>query len=71
MPNKSNNIVREYQADGSFIDRPMTAEEAAKEKADYDNWLIEQEAIEAKKVARLAVMEKLGLTVEDLQALGL
>jgi phosphopantetheinyl transferase (holo-ACP synthase) len=36
MSNNANLTIREYQEDGSFIDRPMTAEEIAQNQADAE-----------------------------------
>ena len=66
--------VRIYTSEGEFIDREMTDAEyqdylqiAARDKAKFD---IEAEAA-AKKVAAEAKLAALGLTAEDLKALGL
>ena len=67
-------IVRIYTAPGEFIDREMNDAEFAQyqiDEADYQAKEAEADAkAEAKAVAQ-AKLAALGLTVEDLQALGL
>jgi hypothetical protein len=65
----TNPTIREYQEDGTYIDRPMTADEIAQNEKDHANWLLEQKAIEDKNAARLAVIEKLGLTPAEIDVL--
>jgi len=65
----TNSMIREYQEDGTFIDRPMTADEMAQNEKDHANWMLEQEAINQKQQAREAVLAKLGLTSEEAAAL--
>ena len=56
-----------------FIDcEPITKKQYTDGFAQYDNWKAEQNAAKvAAKSAAQAKLEALGLTVEDLQALGL
>lgn len=57
-----------------IVDREMTNAEYAIHEADQAKWLIKQSEIKAKAEAKTAAQAKLaalGLTVEDLQALGL
>jgi len=64
-------IVREYQSDGTFIDRPMILEEIKQNEKDYAEWLFKKETAEAARAAAEAKLAVLGLTTEDLKALGL
>ena len=51
---------------------PITKEEWETGFAEYDAWKAEQEAqVAAKRATALAKLEALGLTVDDLEALGL
>jgi hypothetical protein len=66
--------VRIYTTADEFIDREMTDEEFAQHKIDRAEGQAELDKIEARAQAKLvaqAKLETLGLTVEDLQALGL
>ena len=67
-------IVRIYTAPGEFIDREMNDDEFAQyeiDQAEAETKAAEADAkAEAKAVAQ-AKLAALGLTVEDLQALGL
>lgn len=70
----TNPIHRIYQEDGTFIDRPFTEDELAqalKDKAEADALIQANAEQAAKKAAALAKLEALGLTVSDLEALGL
>jgi len=67
-------IHRIYQADGTYIDRPYTEEEieqAVKDKEDADAKIQANIEFEAKKAAAQAKLAALGLTADDLKALGL
>ena len=67
-------LIRIYTAPNEFIDREMNAEEFAQYKEDQAKWAIEKAEAETKAEAKAAAQSKLaalGLTVEDLQALGL
>jgi hypothetical protein len=69
MPKTTTLKVREYQEDGSHIDRDMTEAELAQVAIDAENAAKEEEAkavIEAKKQEVLA---RLGLTADDVAAL--
>jgi hypothetical protein len=69
MPTQEMPTVRQYQEDGTFIDRPMTAEEIAQAEKDHANWLIEKEAIEAAALAKAALLVKLGITADEAKLL--
>ena len=61
-------------ADGEEITRDANAEELAQFKIDADNALVEKAQAEAKAQAKAAAEGKLaalGLTTDDLRALGL
>ena len=67
-------IVRIYTSNGEFIDREMNAQEFAQYKIDQAEFAAEKAKAEARAEAKTAAQTKLaalGLTVEDLQALGL
>lgn len=67
------NVV-EIFADGKKIERDFTEQELAqieKDKADELDRLAKIEQLTATKVAAHAKLAALGLTVDDLQALGL
>jgi len=67
-------MVRIYTGDGEFIDREMNAEEFAQYKLDVAARTAEKEAEEAKVQAKATAEGKLaalGLTTNDLRALGL
>jgi hypothetical protein len=66
--------IRIYTSDDEFIDREMTQEEFAQYKIDNANADAVKAEVEAKAQAKAAAQAKLaalGLTVQDLQALGL
>jgi hypothetical protein len=71
-------IIRIYQGDGEFIDREMTNDEFKQYQKDQEsataNEAAEQAKAEAKAQAKAAAEGKLaalGLTTDDLRALGL
>ena len=61
--------VREYQEDGSFVDRDMTAAELAQAEIDAENAANEEAAKAAKEAAKQEALSKLGLTAEESAAL--
>ncbi len=66
--------IIETFADGTVIERNFTEQELAQIEADrleFENRKAEKEAKAAVKEAAQAKLAALGLTVEDLQALGL
>ena len=68
------NMIRIYAEDGSFIDREMNEAELAQFEIDKAEDQLKQQAMDeaaAKKAAAQAKLEALGLTTEDLKALGL
>ena len=67
-------MVRIYTSVDEFIDREMNASEFAqyqKDKAEAEAKVAEAQAKAAAKEAAQSKLAALGLTVEDLQALGL
>lgn len=67
-------IHKIYQIDGTFIERPFTDEEMTVWEKDQSDEVARQEAIveaAAKKAEAEAKLAALGLTSEDLKALGL
>lgn len=61
--------VREYQEDGSYIDRDMTDAELQQAAIDAENAAKEEAAKAAKEAAKQEALNKLGLTTEELAAL--
>jgi len=67
-------IHKIYQGDGTFIERPFTDEEMIVWEKDQADEIKRKEAIaeaEAKKATAQAKLQALGLTADDLTALGL
>jgi hypothetical protein len=67
-------IVRIYQGEGQFIDREMNDEEYEQHLKDVEQFEIKKAEAEAKAQAKATAEAKLaalGLTTEDLKALGL
>lgn len=66
--------IRIYTSNDEFIDREMNDDEFAQHQIDAAKWLAEKAEIEAKAQAKAdaeAKLAKLGLTADDLRALGL
>ena len=67
-------MIRIYTEPGVFIDREMNDEEFAqhqKDKAEYEAQLAIENQIKAKRAEVEAKLATLGLTSDDLKALGL
>jgi hypothetical protein len=67
-------IHKIYQGDGTFIERPFTDEEMIVWEKDQADEIARKQAIvetASKKAAAEAKLAALGLTAEDLKALGL
>ena len=67
-------IHKIYQGDGTFIERPFTDEEMIVWERDQADEVARKKAIveaAAKKAAAEAKLAALGLTTDDLKALGL
>lgn len=64
MPTKKPQ-VREYQNDGTFIDRDMTASELAQHETDQANYKAQEAELAAKAEAKAELLAKLGITAEE------
>jgi hypothetical protein len=60
-------IVRIYTEPNVFIDREMTDDEFAQYEIDQSNALAEKSAAEAKAAQRQAILDRIGLTADELQ----
>jgi len=69
MTNTSTRKVREYQEDGSYIDREMTEAEIAQSAIDAQEIAKIEAAQAAREAKKQEVLDKLGLTPEDVIAL--
>jgi hypothetical protein len=70
----TNPMVRIYTDSETFIDREMNADELKQHKIDAEKFAIEQSArqeAQNAKAAAMAKLEALGLSSDDLKALGL
>ena len=65
MTTNANLTIREYQEDGSYIDREMTTEEIAQNEADAATHAQYLAELEAKKVQRQSLLDRLGMTEEE------
>jgi phosphopantetheinyl transferase (holo-ACP synthase) len=54
---------------GEIIEREMTAEEIAQHKIDEENAKVRAAKLAAKNAAKQAVLDKLGLTADEVAAL--
>jgi hypothetical protein len=63
-------IHRIYSEDGTYIDRPFTDDEIEVYEENKKAHEFEKKAIKEAKDAATAKLAALGLTVEDLKALG-
>jgi hypothetical protein len=71
MTKTSNPIIRIHDmATGEIIDRPMSDEELAQSHEEELILQSEKNAIASAKATKVAAYEKLGLTVEEIAALG-
>lgn len=62
-------IVNLETGEETIIDRELTVEEIATIEANQAKYEAEKAAAEAREAARKAVLEKLGLSAEDIEAL--
>jgi hypothetical protein len=69
MTKTSGRKVREYQEDGSYIDREMTEAEIAQSAIDAEEIAKIEAALAAREAKKQEVLDKLGLTPEDVTAL--
>lgn len=66
----SQNIIKIVNAEtGEEIEREMNAKEIAQRELDQAAFLAKKQAVEAKATARLALLERLGLTEEEAKIL--
>ncbi len=61
--------VRIYQGDGEFIDREMNDDEFAQYKIDQANAIAEKAEAEAKETAKAAILDRIGLTADELKTI--
>jgi rRNA maturation endonuclease Nob1 len=69
MTKTSGRKVREYQEDGSYIDREMTEAEIAQSAIDAEEIAKIEAALATREAKKQEVLDKLGLTSEDVTAL--
>ena len=66
----SQNIIKIVNAEtGEEIEREMNAEELAQRELDQAEFLAKKQAAEAKIAARIALLERLGLSEEEAKIL--
>ena len=61
--------VRIYTGNGEFIDREMNDNEFAQYQIDEENAAKRKAEAEAKEAARQTILNRLGLTAEELQTI--
>ena len=61
--------VRIYTGDGEFIDRDMNDAELAQYEIDQANAITRKAEAEAKAAARAAILDRIGLTADELQTI--
>jgi len=69
MKNQEMPMVRIYQEDGTYIDRKMNAEEIAQAEIDTANLQTRKAEAEAKEAAKLAILDRIGLTADELKTI--
>ena len=62
-------IVRIYQGDGEFIDREMTTAEFKQYEKDQENFAKQKAEAEAKETAKAALLDRIGLTADELKTI--
>jgi hypothetical protein len=62
-------MVRIYTGDGEFIDREMNDDEFDQYKIDEKEAAAQKAEIAAKEIARQAILDRIGLTVDELQTI--
>jgi hypothetical protein len=62
-------IIRINTGNGEFIDREMNDEEFAQHKIDVANSTARKAETAAKEAAKLAILDRLGLTADELQTI--
>lgn len=61
--------VRIYQGDGEYIDREMTDDEFAQYEKDQADAIIRRQDAEAKEAKRQEILNRLGVTAEELNTI--
>jgi hypothetical protein len=61
--------VRIYTGNGEFIDREMNDDEFDQYKIDEKEAAAQKAEIAAKEIARQAILDRIGLTVDELQTI--
>jgi hypothetical protein len=61
--------IRIYQGDGEFIDREMNDDEFAQYKIDAANAIARKAEAEAKETAKAAILDRIGLTADELKTI--
>jgi hypothetical protein len=69
MTKTTSRKVREYQEDGSFIDRDMNEAEIAQSAIDAQVMIEEEAAKQVQDAARAALLERLGISEEEAKLL--
>jgi hypothetical protein len=59
--------IREYQEDGSYIDREPTAAEIAQNETDAAAHAAYLAELETKNIQRQAILDRIGITEEEAQ----
>jgi hypothetical protein len=62
-------LTRIYTNNGEFIDREMNDDEFAQHKIDVANSTARKAEAQAKENAKSAILERLGLTADELQTI--
>jgi hypothetical protein len=62
-------IVRIYLSNDEFIDREMNAAEFAQYKIDKADYEAKQAEAEEKATAKAAILDRIGLTADELQTI--
>ena len=61
--------VRIYTGDGEFIDREMNDAEFDQYKIDEANAIVKKAKAEAEAAARAAILDRIGLTADELKTI--
>ena len=61
--------VREYQSDGTFIDRPMNAQEIQQNEKDHAEWLQKKVLEDKAKADKAVLLDRLGITADEAKLL--
>jgi hypothetical protein len=69
MTKTTSRKVREYQENGTFIDRDMTESEIAQSEIDAQVMIEEEAAKQVQDAARAALLERLGISEEEAKLL--